>query len=110
MSQVITNLFQGLLGKEPVDYTLCDLLKVVQNFIGFMFQLAMVLGVLYIVYGGFLIMTAGGSEDRVKSGRAAITAAVVGVAIAMSSWMLVNVVLNVLGGGSVLPWQRLVCP
>ncbi len=109
MAQVITNLFKGLDTSKASEFTSCDLLIVVENVIQFLFQLSIVLAVAYTIYGGFLIMTAGGSEEKVGAGRGAITAAVVGLTISLTAWLLINSVMNALGGGAIAPWNRLSC-
>lgn len=110
LAQIVTNLFQGLTEKDPVNYSICDLLSVVENGITILFQAAVILTVVYIIYGGFLIMFAGGSEDRVKDGRQAILAAIIGLCIALGSWLIIDTVLNVISGGSPFrPWTKLEC-
>lgn len=109
MGAVITNLFQGLEGIQPSEFTSCHLLVVVQNVIQLLFQLSIVLAVAYSMYGGFLVMTAGGSEEKVSAGKGAITAAVIGLTISLTAWLLIDSLMNALGGGPIAPWNRLSC-
>lgn len=55
------------------------------------------IGVIFIIYGAFVIMTAGGSEDKAKKGKDIITAAAIGVAISFGAWLLVTTVKEILG-------------
>lgn len=61
-----------------------------KKIIGFLFTIAIPVGVIFIVWGGFVIMTAAGSEERVRKGRQIITAALIGVAIALGAWLLIT--------------------
>ena len=61
-------------------------------------MIAIPLGVLFVAYGGFVIMTAGGSEEKVKKGKQVITAAVIGIAIAFGSWLIIFTVNQILKG------------
>ncbi len=54
-----------------------------------------------IIAGGIVIMTAGGSEDKVKKGKAIITTAVIGVTIAFGAWLIINAIFLALTGKSV---------
>ncbi len=87
----------------------CDLFVLIKNVIDFAFKIAMVLGTIFIIYGGFVILTAGGSPERVKSGRSAILAAIVGVIIALGAWLIIDTILKVLTDGTFGPWNKLPC-
>ena len=52
------------------------------------------LAALFIVYGGFVILTSAGSEQKFSEGKKIITAAVIGTAIALGSYLIVNTILN----------------
>ncbi len=45
------------------------------------------------VWGGFLWLTAGGEEGRVKSGWTTLTNAVIGLVIVLSSWVIINTII-----------------
>ena len=58
-----------------------------------------------LIYAGFLWMTAGGDEDKVKKAKQFITNAIIGLVIIASSWAIVYFILQALtgatGGGGV---------
>ncbi len=91
----------------------CDLLTLVNKIINFaLYDIAIPLSVIFIIYGGFVIMTAGASPERVKTGRSVIKAAVVGLLIALFAWMIINTILTVLAGQKFEPWKfnnRIIC-
>ena len=48
-----------------------------------------------IAFGGFLILTSGGNQEKVTRGRKAITAAIVGAIIVFSAWLIVNTIITI---------------
>ncbi len=79
---------------SPTD-TLSDL---VRNLFNFAFTIAPILAGLVIIYGGFRIMTAAGSPEALRSGREAITAAIIGLVIVFGAWLIVDTIITKLFG------------
>ena len=52
----------------------------------------------FIIYGGFKYLMSGGDAGKVASGKKIITAALIGLAIAMMSTIIVNTIIGVLKG------------
>lgn len=52
------------------------------------------IGLLMFIYGGFLWLTAGGSEERVKKGREVLTWAVIGLATIFTSYAILNFIIS----------------
>jgi hypothetical protein len=71
-------------------------IQLIRAVIGFLVKLAIPLSAVFVVYGGFVIMSAGGSPEKVGQGRKIITAALVGVAILFSSWLLLFTIFQIL--------------
>lgn len=65
--------------------------KIVLNIIEIMLHLVGYICVAFIIYGGFIFMTAGGSDGAVK-GRTTLLNAVIGLVISVASIAIVNVV------------------
>ncbi len=81
----------------------CDLAAFVgfiQNIIEFMFYISIPIAVMFIVWGSFVIMTAGGSETRFQKGKTVITAAIVGIIIVFSSNLIVTTIEKALKSGA----------
>ncbi len=55
------------------------------------------LALLMFVYGGFLLVTSGGSQESVSKGKKAITNAVIGILIIMTAGMLIQYGLDKIG-------------
>ncbi len=66
-------------------------MKIVQIVISYLGIVMMIL----VLYGGFVWMTAAGSEDRVKKAKEIITAAVIGVLIVVFAYAIVSVVFKI---------------
>src|SRR3989338_4295933 len=100
----------SLFGKEICDPTLLpdnqpkggfdlyDFLIFVRRIIEFLLWIAIPIGIAFIAYGAFVIMTAGGSEEKFKKGKGIITTAIIGVAIGLASWLIVTTVNKILTG------------
>lgn len=93
--------------------TLCDFLALIDNVVKFATQLVFVLVVIYMIWGAFLIITSGGSKDRVTKGRKIITSAIIGMVIVLGAWLIVSTVFLVVTGGYEgalpMPWYRIQC-
>ena len=100
----------GLVPCTGLDCTLCDLLTLIKNIINFLIAASFALAGGFVVWGGIEIMIAGGDEKKVSSGRGRITTAVIGVAIALGSWLFIGTLLQVLTNSpSALPWNKIQC-
>jgi hypothetical protein len=56
------------------------------------------LAVLFLVYGGVMYLTAGGDDGKVKSARAIITNAIIGLVIAIVAFSIVTIVQGLVSG------------
>lgn len=56
------------------------------------------LALLAFVVGGIMLLTSAGNPQMVEKGKAAITAAVIGLVIIFTSWLVVKFVVQGLGG------------
>lgn len=97
-------------GKEC---TWCHLMQLIKNIVDFMMYLVFPLAAVMIVVGGIMIMTAAGSTERVAKGRQIITAAVIGLLIALLSWLILDTIIKIIApnfeAASLGPWNQLNC-
>lgn len=102
-SQYDTENTGGLLPPCAVDGT-CrdtdDLLKLALNYTKRAFSFLGVAAFVMFVYGGFVMVTSFGNPEKFKQGRGVLIAAIVGIIITMSAYLLINFVLASLGVGS----------
>lgn len=61
---------------------------------------AFILAVIFLIYGGFRYILAGGNEESAKQGRTAIFNALIGIVIIVLSFIVVQIVYNFVAGGS----------
>ena len=82
-----------------------ELLVLFQNLIKFGIYIGGILVGVSIIFGGFLVLTSAGDESRVTRGRHAITSAVVGFAIVLSAWLIVNTIITIFIPGCSGQWN-----
>ncbi len=75
------------LGTSNLKSTIGNIINVLLGFLG-------IIAVVIILYGGFVWMTAGGSEDKVKKAQQIIVAGAIGLAIILSAYAITNFVIS----------------
>ena len=81
---------------QPCDFTY--VIKLVNNIITFLlFKIATPLVALIVTYAGFLILTSGGSSEKVTKGKHIFTNVIIGYVIALCAWLIVNTIMKTLG-------------
>src|SRR3989344_5769358 len=78
----------------PNKCTAQDLLQLGANIFDFMINAAFILAVLFIIVGGVMMLLGGASPNLLARGKKTITAAVVGLAIVLVAWVLVNALIT----------------
>lgn len=78
----------------------CDfvaLIELIKNVINFMmFKLALPLAAISFAVAGIMMLTAGGSTDKIKQAKDIFWYVFVGIVIALSAWLIVNAITSVL--------------
>lgn len=101
----------------PQCQSFCDLLATAQNFINFGMTIALyVIAPIFFAWGGIMILTAGGSPEKVKAARGMLLNVAIGVAIVLASFVIVstffylfNVAFKNPAGGSQSGWADIKC-
>ncbi|USN58178.1 MAG: hypothetical protein H6767_07810 [Candidatus Peribacteria bacterium] len=71
--------------------------SLISNFMAFLYLIAVV----YALWGGFNILTAGGEEEKVKKGKTVLIQAVIGLLVIFLADSIINfVVSKIFGGGA----------
>lgn len=93
----------GTAGKTPPTCTnLCDLIGTFINAIYLLLSIAIfIFTPVLLVWGGVMIMLAGANPGMLETGKKILTGTVIGLAIVLCSYLLVNTVLSVLSVTSV---------
>jgi len=81
-----------------------DVFQEFVNIFTFILQIAGSLAVLIVIVSGLLYITAGGDMEKTKRAKAALTAAIVGVIIVLTAFILINFVLGMLGYTNASSW------
>jgi len=79
-------------GTGENECTACDLVVLFQNVLKFALAIAFLIVIIFIVFGGFRWIFSGGNEANIKAGQQTITNALIGLAIILCAWLIVNTV------------------
>lgn len=72
---------------EDLKATIARIINIALGFLG-------ILAVVFILYGGFMWMTAAGNEEQVGKARKMIVQAVVGLAVIFAAWVIANFAIS----------------
>ena len=82
-------------GQEPCTFN--DFLVGIKNVIDFLLMITGSIAAIMFAYAGFLVLTAGPDEGKVKQAKELSWSVVKGFALMLSAWLLVKMVLVGLG-------------
>ncbi|KKR89196.1 MAG: hypothetical protein UU85_C0004G0036 [Candidatus Wolfebacteria bacterium GW2011_GWA2_42_10] len=71
--------------------------SLIQNLIGFLIKIGAPIVALMVLYGGFLILTAGDKPEQITKGKNTILYAAIGYTIILCSWGVIYIIQQVLG-------------
>ncbi len=93
----------------PLSCGLCQFFELASNIINFIvFCLTPPVAGLMIVISG-LILVFGGSESARTYGKKVLTTAVVAIVIIYASWLLINTIIQLIGGANQGSWYQYQC-
>lgn len=89
-------------GATGIASTLCvlggdNLAITIRNIVAFFVILAVVIALLYLLYGGIKWITSGGKKEEVEAARTHIIAAVIGLAVVFLAIFILSIVLAAFG-------------
>jgi len=87
---------------QPTGFVITDLGKMIQGLITFALYIAFILVFVFLVWGGIEWLTSGGDKGRTEAARNRITAAIVGLAIIVASYAIVQILQNLFGVSGVV--------
>lgn len=73
-----------------------NLPSIIGRFVSGLISLLGVVFILLLVYGGFIWMTAQGSEEKIKKAKGVITSAVIGLVVVFASYAIAQAVVSAL--------------
>ena len=101
-------------GDEAVKYSnggynLDDFLILGKNVAAWILGIVGSLALLFFIYGGIIFLIAGGREDQIKKGKDILTAAIIGLILVFSSYLIIAFFMRLMGlnwtGTNTLPTQ-----
>ncbi len=72
-----------------------DLVGTLDLMLGYFIGLLYFVAVLFALYGGFMILTAGGDEEKVKKGKTTLIQAVIGLVVIFLASQIVSWVISI---------------
>ncbi|HOK34842.1 MAG TPA: pilin [Candidatus Paceibacterota bacterium] len=101
-------------GPNQSDCNVCHLLELIQNIIQLIFMCILPwIVIVMIFYGGFLWLFSGGKEENIRKGQKLIINAIIGFAIAICAYIIVNTLFWIIGqlGGTEYQgtWSNIEC-
>ena len=91
----------GATGPTSNHCTFVDLVNKVQVVINFLiFKIAAPLAAVMFAYAGFLYLTNGGNEGRIKEAHELFTNVLFGLILALAAWMIMSFILTFFLGGT----------
>lgn len=85
--------------------TTLEIGQVIGNLIQFIFIVAVILALGFLVFGGIKWLTSGGNKDNVETARGTIISAIIGLIIVFLSYAILNLVLTFLIGTGIANLQ-----
>lgn len=95
--------------------SICQMVKLGQNVIWLGMSIAVfAIAPILIAWGGILVLTAGGAEERMKQGKKVVTSALIGMALALGAFLIVNTFFFLLGitfdnPNQIIDWANISC-
>ncbi len=97
-------------GGSSVGCSVCDAVIVASNIVNNLaVPFGIIIAVVFIVYGAIRMMVSFGSESNFAAARGIITSALIGLAIILCGWIIVNTVFHLLTGRIDFPWAQIQC-
>lgn len=102
----------GQTGNYNVEgYGSCEFVETINNVIKFTLSLVSVIVVFAVVYQGFVLVTSVGDTAALTSTKNLVSSVLIGWAILLASFLIVNTILGIMLGGdeSLIRWDRVEC-
>lgn len=95
---------------EPCGF--CDMIVVGMNVVDILIQASLFIVGIVIIWGAFLMITSAGSQSKYEEGKKKITSAVIGLAITLGAWVIVNtafMAIAAISGAEKISWNSIQC-
>lgn len=94
-TQVVSGNINNIVKDRPFSVWIQDVIAYLLVFLG-------IVGVAYIIYAGFNVLTAGGNDDKLKKSKATILHVFIGLLLIFLAFSIVRFIIGVNGKGGIL--------
>lgn len=81
---------------NPTPCTIRNLIETVVAIINILLSWAWLVSTLFVVWGGWQMVTSGGNEEQITAGKTIFSQAIIGFFLVMASFILINFVVGIL--------------
>lgn len=103
----------GLVPCNGLDCNACSFFALLKNVINGILTIFVPVIVVMVIIGGFYIMLSNGDTSKVTRGRSIIQKAIIGFAIALLSWLVIDTIISLVasnyGGVAQHAWSQIQC-
>ena len=99
----------GDTGGPQGSCSICDAYVVAKNIINFLIQLSFTIATAMIVWGALQMILSTGNPGKVSQAKSIMMSALIGLAIALASWLIVNTIITVLAPNHPVLWNQVQC-
>lgn len=96
--EVLNEAYLNELGKETPVLEEGDLVKILFSIIQYLLGFIGVIAVVVIIAGGYLWMTAGGNEEKVKKAKEILLNGLIGLGVILVAFLIVRFVIRLIRG------------
>ena len=89
--------------------SICDAYVVAKNIVNFLIQLSFTIATAMIVWGALQMILSTGNPGKVSQAKSIMMSALIGLAIALASWLIVNTIITVLAPNHPMVWNQIEC-
>ncbi len=87
-------------GITPPGCAGIDLGKIIQSIISLLLFVAFIVALVFLIIGGIKWIMSGGDKEGAGKAKETVTSALIGLAIVLAAWVLINIVIQLLTGKS----------
>ena len=103
------SLWDNISCKANGSCTLNDFVQLGVNVANWILGIVGSLALLFLIYGGLMMIISGGSSEKTGQAKTILTNAVIGLIIVFTSWVIINFTVSVLTGSNTIfgnPWYN----
>ena len=84
-------------GGRPATCAICCIMDTIYTIADWVFYIVLAVAIIFVIYGAYLIMTAGGAPDKIKNGRDFILWSIVGLIVGLLAKSIPSIARTIIG-------------